>query len=161
MRPYPDLMILTAVILSLALATTVSAQAASYTFLNQLPPYKNPNPAMLTALTLPKIGTKLRLQVPLSWVQRNQTGANSVLATGVRNPFLNIPAFGGFVFTSAEIILPTPMSPLGIPGTTTMEFAVPNSTQVMGAKFFQQVLTVPRGSTMGTLSRGGFGVVGK
>lgn len=85
--PTKTLMILSAVILSLALATTASAQAASYTFLNQLPPYKNPNPAMLTALTLPKIGTKLRLQVPLSWIQRNQTGANSVLATGVRNPF--------------------------------------------------------------------------
>ena len=155
------LMILPALFLSLALATTVSAQAASYTFLNQLPPYKNPNPAMLMALTLPKIGTKLRLQVPLSWIQRNQTGANSVLATGVRNPFWNVPAFQGFVFTSAEVILPTPMSRLGVPGKTTMEFSVPNSTQLIGVKFFQQVLTVPTTSPVGSLSRGGFGVVGR
>ncbi len=159
--PTKTLMMLPTLILSLALATTVSAQAASYTFVNQLPPYSNPKPPMLTALTLPKVGTKLRLQVPFSWLQRNRVGANSVLATGLRNPFWNVPAFGGFVFTSAEIVLPTPMSPLGIPGTTTMEFPVPNSTQLVGRKFFQQVLTVPRGSTMGTLSRGGFGVVGK
>ena len=71
------------------------------------------------------------------------------------------PAFQGFVFTSAEIILPTPMSPLGIPGTTTMEFAVPNSRPLIGVTFFQQVLTVPRMSTVGRLSRGGIGVVGK
>ena len=159
--PTKTLMILPAVILSLAFATTVSAQAASYTFLSQLPPYRNPNPAMLTALTLPKIGTKLRLQVPFSWVQRNQVGANSVLATGVRNPFWNVPAFQGFVFTSAEIVLPTPMSPLGTPGNTTMEFPVPNSTQLIGVKFFQQVLTVPTTSPLGRLSRGGTGVVGR
>ena len=102
--PTKTLMILPAVILPavtlpLALATTVSAQAARYTFMSQLPPYSNPNPAMLKALTLPKIGTKLRLQVPLSWIQRNQTGANSVLATGLRNPFWNVPAFQGYVFT--------------------------------------------------------------
>ncbi len=161
MGPYPDLMILSTLILSLALATTVSAQAASYNFVNQIPPYSNPKPPMLKALTLPKIGTKLRLQVPFSWLQRNGVGANSVLATGVRNPFLNISAFGGFVFTSAEIILPTPMSRLGVPGKTTMEFSVPNSTQLIGVKFFQQVLTVPTTSPVGSLSRGGFGVVGK
>jgi hypothetical protein len=150
-------------ILFLALATTVSAQTqtATYTFMNQIPPYSNPKTPMLKALTLPKIGTKLRLQVPYSWVQRNGVGANAVLATGVRNPFWNVPAFQGFVFTSAEIVLPTPMSPLGTPGNTTMEFPVPNSTPLIGVKFFQQVLTVPRGSTMGTLSRGGLGVVGK
>ena len=94
LHPYHDpmptktLKILPRVILSLALATTVSAQAASYTFQNQLSPYKNPNPAMLNALTLPKIGTKLRLQVPFSWVQRNGVGANSVLATGPAQPVL-------------------------------------------------------------------------
>lgn len=149
------------VILSLALATTVSAQAATYTFQSQISPYKDPSPAMLAALTLPKIGTTLRLQVPFSWIQRNRVGANSVLATGLRNPFLNVPAFQGFVFTSAEIILPTPMSPLGTPGNTTMEFPVPNSTQLIGFKFFQQVLTVPTTSPVGVLSRGGTGVVGK
>jgi len=101
------------------------------------------------------------VQVPFSWVQRNGIGANSVLATGVRNPFWNVPAFQGFVFTSAEIILPTPMSPLGTPGNTTMEFPVPNSTQLIGVKFFQQVLTVPRGSSVGRLSRGGAGVAGR
>ena len=159
--PTKTMMNLPTVILSLALTTTVSAQAASYTFQNQLSPYKNPNPAMLNALTLPKIGTKLRLQVPFSWVQRNGVGANSVLATGLRNPFLNVPVFQGFVFTSAEIVLPTTMSPLGTPGNTTMEFPVPNSTPLIGVKFFQQVLTVPRGATMGTLSRGGLGVVGR
>ncbi|MHC4921652.1 MAG: hypothetical protein ACYTKC_18955 [Planctomycetota bacterium] len=142
-------MILPAVLLSLALATTVSAQAASYTFVSQLPPYQNPSPAVLTALTLPKIGAKLRLQVPFS------------LATGVRNPFFNVPAFQGFVFTSAEIVLPTPMSPLGVPGNTTMEFPVPNSTQLIGVKFFQQVLTVPTTTPVGRLSRGGIGVVGR
>jgi hypothetical protein len=151
---------LPAPVLSLALATTLSAQAASYTFMNQLPPYSNPNPAMLSALTLPKLGTKLKLQVPFSWLQRNGTGADSVLATGVGNPFFNVPAFQGYVFTSAEIILPTPMSPLGTPGNTTMEFAIPNNTQLLGVKFYQQVLTVPRMSTVGTLSRGGIGVAG-
>ncbi|MHC4516237.1 MAG: hypothetical protein ACYTGW_19240 [Planctomycetota bacterium] len=154
-------MILPAVLLSLALATTVSAQAASYTFVSQLPPYQNPSPAVLTALTLPKIGAKLRLQVPFSWRQRNGVGADSVLATGVRNPFFNVPAFQGFVFTSAEIVLPTPMSPLGVPGNTTMEFPVPNSTQLIGVKFFQQVLTVPTTTPVGRLSRGGIGVVGR
>ena len=146
--------------LSLGLATTVSAQAASYTFLNQLPPYSNPSPAMLSALTVPKIGTKLKLQVPFSWIQRNGVGADSVLATGVSNPFLKFPAFQGYVFTSAEFVLPTPGSPLGTPGTTTMEFAIPNNTHLIGVKFYQQVLTVPRMSTVGTLSRGGIGVVG-
>lgn len=145
----------------LAFATTVSAQAASYTYLNQIAPYSNPSPAMLTALTVPKIGTKLRLQVPFSWRQRNGVGADSILATGASSPFLNVPAFQGFVFTSAEVILPTPMSPLGTPGNTTMEFPVPNDTKLIAVRFFQQVLTVPTTSPLGRLSRGGVGVVGK
>jgi len=145
---------------ALAFTATVSAQAASYTFINQLPPYSNPTTPLLSVVTLPKIGTKLKLQVPLSWRQRNGVGADSVLATGVRNPFLSVPAFQGYVFTSAELILPTPMSALGVPGNTTMEFSIPSSTQLIGVRFFQQVLTVPTSSPLGTLSRGGIGIVG-
>jgi hypothetical protein len=103
--PIKNLRAFPALLLSLvSLTATVSAQAASYTFINQLPLYSNPTTPMLKAVTLPKVGTKLRLQVPLSWRQRNQTGADSVLATGV--------------------------------------------------------LTVPTSSPVGSLSRGGVGVVG-
>lgn len=50
------------------LAMPLSAQAASYTYINQKAPYTNggfgfPSP-MLTALNLPKIGTTFQVQVP-------------------------------------------------------------------------------------------------
>lgn len=148
-------------IILLALATTLSAQtAASYVYQNQIAPYSNPSPAMLTALTTPKIGGKLQLQVPFSWIQRNRVGENSVLAMGLKNPFLNVPAFQGYLFTSVDVILPTPQSPLGTPGNTTMEFAIPNQNTLIGVTVYQQVLSVPTTTPVGRLSRGGIARIG-
>jgi hypothetical protein len=140
----------------------LTAQVATYTYVAQKAPYSNPSPPLLTALNLPKLGTTFQLQVPRSWVQRNRIGADYVLATGLSNPDVDIAVLGGFLFSSAEVLTPTPMSPLGIPGNVTMSLPIPNSVSLLGLGFHQQVLeaTLPLPSSL-RLSRGGHLVIGQ
>jgi hypothetical protein len=70
----------------LAVCSTLPAQAASYTYINQKAPYKNRSPAMLTALNLPKVGTTFKVRVPAWWKSLSNGGAGFYsLAFGVRN----------------------------------------------------------------------------
>ncbi len=141
-------------------AMPLAAQAASYTYINQKAPYKNQNPPMLTALNLPKVGTTFQVRVPTSAVF-----SHSVLAFGVSNPNLPIPAWSGYLFTSAEIVMWTPKSSAAF-SVMTMSFPIPTSPQLLGVRFSQQVFQAnycgwthcPVGYS---LSRGGVGVIGK
>lgn len=147
-------------ILTLTLVGSLHAQAASYRYLDQKTPYTNPPTATFSAQNLPKIGMTLKLTVPYTWVQRNRVGADFLLATGVFNPDVALPSLGGFLFTMPLIILPTPMSPLGIPGRTRMNFPIPNSAQLIGFNFYQQILEIPSSGSP-RLSRGAHAIVGR
>ncbi|MHC4815402.1 MAG: hypothetical protein ACYTFN_20150 [Planctomycetota bacterium] len=152
----------------LMLAMPLAAQTASYTYINQKAPYLNPDPAMLTAVNLPKVGTTFEVMVPESWFGIwAGCGASYYLAFGVRNPNVLIPGMGGFLFTSADIVVPVPFSTtpqLWGGGTVVMSFQIPNSPKLVGVRFHQQVLAAydaewaPRTYH---LSRGGVGVIGK
>ena len=159
----------------LMFAMPLAAQVVSYTYIDQKAPYKNSG--MLTALNLPKVGTTFKVQVPLSgrssvcwWAHCPYPDpyiySLSYLAIGVRNPNVTIPALGGFLFTSADIVLLAPWGPIAQQGTVTMSFPIPNSQALLGVKFYQQVLvdvTYPwaRSAHFYSLSRGGVGVIGK
>jgi len=154
------------------LAMPVSAQAASYTYIDQKAPYKNSSPAMLTALNLPKVGTTFKVQVPnggdtcTSWCWTGCTEVYYYLAIGVNNPNVPIPALGGYLFSSADIVLLAPWGPKAQQGTVTMSFPIPNSQALLGVRFYQQVLRQviePSYFYYQTLSlsRGGYGVIGK
>ncbi len=127
----------------------LGAQAASHTYIDQKAPYKNPNPPILTALNLPKIGTAFKVQVG-SFIP-----GNCVLAFGVSNPNISVPSLRGFLFTSAEII---------VPAWGSVSFPIPNSTAWLGVKFYQQAHCVECGiisCSAVPLSRGGVGVIGR
>lgn len=160
------------------MSAPLSAQAASYTYIDQKAPYQNggltfPAP-MLTALNLPKIGTTFQVQVPNDYIATYCVGfmgcsqyvtvrASHVLAFGISNPNLPIPMLGGFVYSSAEVIIPAPFSNSQV-GLVKMSFSIPNSPQLVGVRFYQQVLGVQWTigySTKHVLSRGGYGVIGK
>ena len=47
----------------LAVCSTLPAQQASYTYIDQKAPYQNPSPPWLTAMNLPKLGTSFRVRV--------------------------------------------------------------------------------------------------
>jgi hypothetical protein len=135
----------------------VSAQNASYTYINQKLPYKNQSPAMLTALDLPKIGKTFRVQAPGG-------GRYNIfcLATGVSNPNIRFSLLGGYLYTSAELLSGTPRGP-GTPRWVTISFSIPNSSQLLGVKFYQQVCHTWYGPFGGeyTLSRGGVATIGR
>ena len=137
----------------------LGAQAATYKYINQS---ANPSPPWLTALNLPKVGTTFTVQV-----RGHSRRVSSWLAVGAKNPNVVIPTLGGVLFTSAEFVVRTPLSSTssGWPGMATVSFAIPNSSQLLGATFYQQVLNsgfyqFGWGWTY-RLSRGGVGVIGK
>jgi uncharacterized membrane protein YjjB (DUF3815 family) len=141
----------------------LGAQAASYTYINQKAPYKNPSwPSgpWLTALNLPKIGTTFKVQVPASMASTFYF----TLAFGVRNPNTPIGGFSrgwGYLYSSAEILVSTPRASTAM---VTLSFAIPNSSQLLGARFYQQVVGdywLSNSNIWTTLSRGGVGVIGK
>lgn len=142
----------------------VGAQTASYTYINQKAPYKNQVPPSLTALNLPKVGTTFKLRVPGSYGGGSARTAINSLAFGVSNPNLPFRAIGGWLFTSAEIIIPTPWA-ITNPGMVTMSFVIPNSPQWLGVRFYQQVRVSghtggARPIPFGYLSRGGLALIG-
>ncbi len=160
----------------LMFAMPLAAQAASYTYINQKAPYSNAAQPMLTALNLPKVGTTFKVQVPESGRSINRCWWAhcpiypyaywySYLAIGVRNPDVAIPALNGFVFTSAEFVTLTSWRhEIQTPGSVTMSFAIPDSRELLGVKFYQQVLVYyydPGSYFNYSLSRGGVGVIGK
>ncbi len=149
-----------ALVLSFALLSgAVDAQAASYTYIDQKAPYQNWNPPMLTALNLPKVGTSFQVQVPAGW-SSGFASASYWLGFGVSNPNAPFPLWMGFLYTSADVVVATPRRPTA--QMVTMSFPIPNSTQLLGVRFFQQVLRVADLGPAHTrnLSRGGVGVIG-
>jgi hypothetical protein len=143
------------------LAHSLPAQAASYTYISQKPAYVHTWSPELKALNLPKIGQTFQIQVPEGTV-----GRVAFLAFGASNPNVLLPALGGYLFTSAEAVVVTPFNTRMPWRNTTMSFAIPNSTQLLGVRFHQQVLQM---SSCGwthcpvsfNLSRGGVGVIGR
>ncbi|MHC4079555.1 MAG: hypothetical protein ACYST0_14070 [Planctomycetota bacterium] len=145
------------------LVTPLAAQQASYTYINQKAPYSNPKTPMLTALNLPKVGTTFKVQVPSNTVGGFGGGPwwywRCYLALGVKNPNIPVPGLGGFLFTSADVVVP--VNVVNQVGGVTMSFPIPNSPQLVGVRFYQQVLEVQTRSSTCALSRGGVGVIGK
>ena len=162
--------------LVLMLATPLAAQTASYSYIDQKAPYANPAfGPLLTAVNLPKVGTTFKVQVPHPYTIGfigpflPYLSVDFYLALGVSNPNLPIPGMSGYLFTSAEIVLtafPNTSGPV-----VTMSFPIPNSPQLVGVSFYQQVLSVlssyPGGiwnfptTSCFALSRGGHGVIGR
>ena len=144
----------------LAVCSTLPAQAASYTYINQKAPYTNPSPPILTALNLPKVGTSFQVQVPAGW-SSGFASASYWLGFGVSNPNAPFPLWMGFLYTSVDVVVATPRRPTA--QMVTMSFPIPNSTQLLGVRFFQQVLRVADLGPAHTrnLSRGGVGVIGR
>lgn len=155
-----------------SLDSLLAAQTASYSYVDQKAPYSNTVPTMLTARNLPKLGTTFQVDVsngwdPVRWANGNllMAGAFHHLIIGVRNPDAPIPALGGFLFSSAEIVLSAPWNRKQSFGTVTMSFPIPNSTPLLGVRFYQQVLRTgfddrPWRISWQFLSRGGIGVIG-
>jgi len=166
-RPHlpPPSSILAGIVLMFALP--LSAQTASYTYTAPAWAYREP----LTAANLPKLGTTFKVLVPDGFPSQSQTRTYYLLATGLTNPKVTIPGLGT-VLTSAEILTPVPS------GTNkaylAMSFKIPNSSQLVGLRFYQQVLATQYYKSGGSwcspncwvqsgqyLSRGGIGVIGK
>ena len=151
-------------ILMALLPATAAGQVASYTYIDQQAPYKNRvGLPSLTALNLPRIGTTLQLQLAGSESNRTYVSLN-FLATGLRNPNFRIDVLGGHLYTSAEIVTYVGRCG-GSTCTRTITFTIPNSSQLLGVHFYQQVLNRYQllGSPTSTfrLYRGGHGVIGK
>lgn len=155
--------------LSLLLSGPVAAQAASYTYIDQKAPFKNPTGfgcswpvPWLTALNLPRIGTTFSVRTPQSFSDNFGGGCPKAgttwIATGVSNPDLRLGQFWGFLFTSAEVVMITPSTLF--PRMTTVNFTIPNSSQLLGVSFYQQVLVSWLGAPK-RLTRGGVGVIGR
>jgi hypothetical protein len=173
-RPHLPSSILAGVVLMFAMP--LSAQAASYTYIDQKAPYQN-GPE-LTALNLPKIGTTFQVQVPgaFSWSlgpigpwtcwecsEPSWYHVQYALAFGVSNPNVPIAGMGGFLFSSAEVTVLAPYR-TNSQQLVTMSFPIPNSPHLVGVRFYQQVLEVSSIDFFPfayALSRGGVGVIGK
>ena len=151
-------------------------QAASVTYIKQKAPHYNPGAnsyppgPWLTALNLPKVGTTFRVQVPRSWLHFYQPPVHSLtylLAFGVSNPDVLVPGVGGWLFTSADIVVGTGQPSSGSRvQMVTLSFPIPNSPQWLGVRFYQQVHSLGLGFFPGTqrpyhkLSRGMKVVIG-
>jgi hypothetical protein len=145
----------------LMFAMPVSAQAASYTYLDQKAPYTNPG--MLTALNLPKVGATFKVQVPNGAIWWRYPFPYYIVAFGSKNPNLRVHGLGGWLFTSAEHVAFAPLNN-NYRQTVTVSYPIPNSPQLVGVRFYQQVLQVFQGEFVPPtylLSRGGVGVIGK
>ncbi|MHC4812184.1 MAG: hypothetical protein ACYTGW_00580 [Planctomycetota bacterium] len=160
---------------TLMFAMPLAAQAASYTYISQ--PNSFWHAPWLTALSLPKIGTAFKFQVPNGPGVVYPPGGYPIyyVAFGlsnpnVRHPGLGAPGNGDYLFTSAEILMPATQDWTGYPNklppsTVTMSFPIPDSSTLLGVRFYQQVLEVYRCNLcypyFTHLSRGVAGVIGK
>ena len=144
----------------------LDAQAASYTYIQQKPPYfgrSSWSPDQPLALNLPRIGNTFNVQVWNSW-SLSSVSVLSVLATGVTNPNIRADWLHGWLYTSAEVVTILPPS-----RTTTccatVSFPIPNSSGLLGVHFYQQVylqiFSLNGARTFWMLSRGGHGVIGR
>ena len=150
----------------LLLGELLCAQTASYTYIDQRPPYANPTGRpwigdWLTALQVPRIGTSFQVEVAGSYSAGfggiSPRFAFTWLATGMRNPNFHMIGWG-YLFTSAEHLVGTPSTLL--PRTATMTFVIPNNTGLLGVSFYQQLVVCSPGP-YAVLSRGGHGVIGR
>ena len=150
--------------IAMLLPAVLSAQTASYTYVDQKAPYKNQGVPLLKAVTLPRIGQTFTLEVPDSGMNCCPFYMNGLLATGARPMNMRFDALGGFLYASPDVVLPTPQgSPSSVISRTKMSFQIPNSPQLLGVRFYQQVLQTARNQfwSVTYLSRGGIGVIGR
>jgi hypothetical protein len=147
---------------ALLLAVPLSAQTASYTYVDQKAPYTGPAMPFLIAANLPKLGTTFKVQVHATGSDR-WCAYQTFLAFGATNPDFAIPALNGLAFCSAEVVLPTPGTSL-FP-MVVMSFPIPNAPALLGLKFYQQSYMQrscrPFFIRIHELSRGGVGVIGR
>lgn len=165
---------------TLGLAPFVSAQAASYTFFGaacttgRISPL---GPVPFTVVGTPRLGMSFDVVTECTasypWGNRRNvlllTGASNTAIGGVRLPFdlaLLSPAdpFCGLLRTSSEVVLSVPRQ-LDYTTPSQLTFQVPNLPALIGANFYQQVLSIEL-STFGppframASSRAGHGVIG-
>ena len=128
---------------SLFLGGLASAQQGSYTYIDQPAPYSNAG--HLAAQGTPRIGEVFQVEVPVSqdFLATNQW-SYSYLLTGSSNPNLDLGAqllISGFLFSSGELVVRTPRTATVRRGITTVSFSIPNAPVLIGASFYQQVVT--------------------
>lgn len=109
-------------------------------------------PVPLTNLSLPRLGTTLRIQTLTSSMTPGSaqvvyllTGLSNTSVAGVPLPFdtsqLSRPGrlFCGNLYVSAEFVQPMPNGGLvGVP--IVIDFPIPNQSTLIGARFYQQVM---------------------
>ncbi len=166
-------LVLSALAATLFVPATLTAQAASYSYVGKgaancfVPP---PTPT-LVAMGLPKIGsTTFGIQVDVSWVSGVYrsfglllTGFSNTSYGGLTLPFdISVLSFiyRGLLRNSIEIIQPVPVDNLG--RFVTIPFPIPNDNGLLGFSFYQQVYVqqISWLCMRNTLSRGGHGVIG-
>lgn len=145
----------TVIAAALLIAGSVSAQKASYTYINQKAPYSNPGPKTfprgpwLTAQNTPKIGKIFKVQVIKSNVP---PGCNlfcscpylCTLIIGASNPALDIGVFSGAIkfrgFLYASIMVQQAVGQGGAGGTVPILIQIPNNKALLGSVFYLQLL---------------------
>ncbi|MCA8954617.1 MAG: hypothetical protein KDC87_01005 [Planctomycetes bacterium] len=131
---------------------------AGFRYVDQKAPYQNPNPNLLTGMSVPQIGTDFRVRVPFSYL--GSTFVSHFLLTGLQNPNFSLPAvFRGYVYASTDLVLPTPLGASG--QYTEIKLGIPLDFGLVGLDFYQQVArTAPGMSPPYLLSRGIHGTIG-
>jgi hypothetical protein len=177
----PDHLLLPTIVASLALAFPLAAQQASYTIVGascttgRISAQIGPVP--LRAIGTPRLGTTFSIETESTasypWGNRRTvlllTGVSNTAAGGVPLPFdisvlsPNEP-FCGQLRTSLEVIETLPRQTTHATPSQ-VHFTVPNAPWLLGATFFQQVLSIET-TTFGppfrswALSAGGQAIIG-
>jgi hypothetical protein len=130
---------------------------ASYKYIDQVSPFRNPSPNWLVTMDLPRIGQTFRVRMPNSFY--NGSFTTHFLITGLSNPRVGIPLFQGYLYAAIDTFIAAPSGPVG--GMVTIPFPIPNDSGFVGVRFYQQVMRlVGSAGTPFPLSRGGEGRVG-
>ena len=151
---YPGMrkIILEGLLTLLLCSPSAHAQAASYSIIDRsgtcpTPPRNLQNSPI--ALSLPKIGTTFKVQVPQGFGGSLRGG--STLMTGIRRMYFNmnyVACAGSTKVTGCGFLLTMPLVTQSTRGTR-IDIVIPNSPMLLGAQFYQQVLFVISGPLSG------------
>ena len=164
----------------LCLTSGLAAQQASYTYVDQLPPYTNPVTPyapfgpLLRADTLPVLGGILRIEVPRPSARFTDCPYRAYyLLTGLVPRLFDTavlgPGFRGWLFTTPDLVLRPPRGGSSLPNTPgSLYFGIPNDVRLLGARFYQQIVALEfygpicsRPATTWAASRGGIATIGR
>jgi len=129
------------------------SQLASYSILDRSGTCPRAAPNLVAApkaLSLPKIGTTFKVQVPQGFHGSNH--GNSVLMTGLQRISFNMNrvdcGVGTTKVTGCGFLLMLPLAFQPTPGSR-VDTVIPNSALFVGTRFYQQIVYVIRGPLSG------------